>query len=323
VQGHDGARRVAEALTLPVPSCSRGAAGLAAVVLAICASSAAAPAASSFGDRSPTPVTGPGAASVASLGRCPASAPISSLPVFARPTTVPDDLTVGPNGDVWVTATTQGHILDYAANGTLRVDLPDPNAPEGIVITASRTVVAEQAVNRLVLLASDGTLTPFLKLSDRTGRMGIDGLGFDAQRGRLLVPNSPEGTLLSTPLTAASPRLLAKGLGRPVAAAVGPNGAIYVAAESQPGLLRVPARGGPAKRFGNLSDLDEVVADGGLLYTIGAGDGTIRAVDPVTGADRVIATGGRQLQGLAPLPDGRLLVIDSTTHAISYVPACQ
>ena len=259
------------------------------------------------------------------LATCPAPQPVSSFPVFTRTgaTLIPDDLTVDANGDVWVTVTVQGHILDFASDGSLRKDLPEPNGPEGVIVTAARTFVADQNATRVDVLNPDGTLTTFLKLPDRTRRLPVDGLGFDAQRMRLLIPNSPEGTLLATPLTTATPTLLAKGLGRPVAAAIGADGSVYVAAESKVGLMRVPPRGGTPKRVGTVSNLDEVVSVGQLLYTTGAGDGTVRAVDPVTGVDRVLVTGGHQLQGLAALPDGRLLLISSFTHTISYVSPCR
>ena len=58
------------------------------------------------------------------------------------------------------------------------------------------------------------------------------------------------------------------------------------------------------------------------IHTTGAGDGTVRAVDPKTGTDRVLATGGHMLQGLTALPDGRLLLIDSSTRTLSFVPPC-
>lgn len=264
------------------------------------------------------------AAGHAALTSCPASRPLSTLPQFAATNAaeIPDDLTVTQNGDVWVTVTTQGHILHFGSNGTLQQDIPDANGPEGIIITPSITVVAEQPPSRIDRLTSDGHLIPFLHLPDRPKLPPLDGLGYDPAHQRLLVPNSPEGTLLVTPLTRAAPRQLARGLGRPVAAAVGPDGAIYVAAESNVGLFRIPAKGGTAKRVGTLSNLDEVVTVGRLLYTAGAGDGTVRAVDPTTGADRVVATGGHQLQGLAPTPDGRLLVIDSVPRTITFVPSC-
>jgi hypothetical protein len=259
------------------------------------------------------------------LGTCPSSQPVSSLPVFARTdiALTPDDLWVDANGDVWVTVTAQGHILDFAASGALRQNFPDPNGPEGIIVTAAGTVVADQLASRVDRMGADGRLTPFLKLPNRPKLLPVDGLGFDVQRQRLLIPNSPEGTLLATPLTAASPRRLATGLGRPVAAAIGADGSIYVAAESKVGLVRVPANGGAPKRVGTLSNLDEVISAGRFLYTTGAGDKTVRVVDPTTGVDRVLATGGHELQGLAALPDGRLLVIDSTAHMISFVSPCQ
>ena len=258
------------------------------------------------------------------LGTCPASQNIASLPVFARTglTEIPDDLTVDPSGNVWVTIQVQGHILEFAADGTLRQDLPDKAGPEGIIVTPGVTLVANQSLSRVDRLTPDGRLLPFLKLPNPRHLSPLDGLGFDVRRQRLLVPNSPAGTLLTTPLTSPSPRLLASGLGRPVAASVGPDGYLYVAAESKVGLVRIPPNGGTARRVGQLTNLDEVVTAGHLLYTTGAGDGTVRAVDPVTGANSVLVTGGRQLQGLTALPDGRLLVISSVTHTISVVSPC-
>jgi sugar lactone lactonase YvrE len=259
------------------------------------------------------------------LGTCPPSRDISSLPVFARTvmTEIPDDLTVDPSGNVWVTVEVQGHILEYTADGTLRRDLPDGAGPEGIIVTPDVTVVADQLQSRVDRLTSDGRILPFLKLPNPRHLLPVDGLGFDARRQRLLVPNSPAGTLLATPLTSPSPRLLASGLGRPVAASVGPDGYLYVAAESNVGLTRIRANGGAARRVGQLTNLDEVVTAGRLLYTTGAGDGTVRAVDPVTGANSVLVTGGSQLQGLTGLPDGRLLVISSATRTISVVSPCR
>ncbi len=206
------------------------------------------------------------AGSGAGLGNCPSSEPVSSLPVFARtdPALIPDDLWVSADGDVWITVTVQGHILDFTAGGALRHNFPDPNGPEGIIVTAAGTVVADQIASRVDRVGTDGRLTPFLKLPNRPKRLPVDGLGFDLQRHRLLIPNSPEGTLLTTPLTVASPRLLANGLGRPVAAAIGADGLIYVAAESKVGLVRV-RNGGSVKRVGNLSNLDEVISAGRLL----------------------------------------------------------
>lgn len=258
------------------------------------------------------------------LATCPSAQPISALSVFARTgiTRIPDDVWVDSNGNVWVGVEVQGHILKFTPDGVLTQDLPDSGGPEGIVVTPNASVVADQLQSRVDRLQPDGTLVPFLKLPNTHHRLPVDGLGFDARRQLLLVPNSPEGTLYTTPLAAPKPRLIASGLGRPVAAAIGPDGAIYIAAESKMGLLRVPPNGGAAKPVGRITNLDEVVRVGQLLYTTGAGDGTVQAIDPSTGASRVLVTGGQQLQGLAARPDGQLLVISSATHTISVVGAC-
>ncbi|HEV2310970.1 MAG TPA: hypothetical protein VGU73_10615 [Acidimicrobiia bacterium] len=274
----------------------------------------------------PAPALSPSArrAPVPPLTTCPASRDISTLPVFARTglTEIPDDLTVDQAGNVWVTVEVQGHILEFGPDGTLRQDIPDRAGPEGIIVTPTTTVVADQLQSRVDRLTPDGRVLPFLPLPNPHHRLPVDGLGYDADRQRLLVPNSPDGTLLATPLSSPAPRLLASGLGRPVAAVVGPGGFLYVAAESPVGLVRIPPRGGTARRIGQLKNLDEVVTAGGLLYTTGAGDGTVRAVDPTSGADVVLVTGGKQLQGLTVRPDGGLLVISSVTHTISVVSPC-
>jgi hypothetical protein len=191
-----------------------------------------------------------------------------------------------------------------------------------MIVTNQVRLLAEQVTNRIVALGPNGTTTPFLTLPNRTGLPGVDSFNLDVAHHRLLVPNSPEGTLLAVPLDAPNPTELAANLGRPVSATVGPDGALYVAAESPTGLLRVPAGGGSATPVGTLSQLDEVISLGGLLYTIGATDGTVRAVDPTTGTDRVLATGAQQLQGLTALPDGRILIADSGPQTISVVAPC-
>src|SRR6516165_1319469 len=71
----------------------------------------------------------------AALVTCPATVPVASLPTFVRTdiALIPDDLTVDPKGDIWVGVEVQGHILDFAPDGSLRQNLPDANGPEGII----------------------------------------------------------------------------------------------------------------------------------------------------------------------------------------------
>jgi len=243
--------------------------------------------------------------------------------MFASVDVAPDDLGIGPQGSVWVTATEDGIVLELASDGHLLRRFSDPNAPEGIVATDERVLLAEQKRNRIVVLDRSGTTRPFLDLPNHTANPGVDGLGLDAARQLLLIPDSPNGTLLGAPLAGGAPVTLAVNLGRPVAATVGPDGDLYVASESSPGLFRVPAGGGSATPIGQVADLDEVIAVDGLLYVAGISDGTVRAVAPSTGADRALVDGGHELQGLAALPDGRLLLADSATRALTAIDDCR
>jgi hypothetical protein len=112
-------------------------------------------------------------------------------------------------------------------------------------------------------------------------------------------------------------------MGRDVAATVGPDGAIYVAVEGDHGLLRVPPAGGAALPVGaGLAQLDDVITVGALLYATLLVTGEVVAIDPTTGAFRVLATGIGAAQGLSLLAGGRLAVADSTTHVIATVATC-
>jgi glucose/arabinose dehydrogenase len=154
------------------------------------------------------------------------------------------------------------------------------------------------------------------------GRDGIDSIALDAPRQRLLLPDSAQGALRVVAVDGGTITTLATGLGRVVAATVGPDGGIYVAAEGTPGLWRVPAGGGSATPVGNLHDLDEVVTAGHLLYVTELADGTVRALDPASGDSRVLATGIGSPQGLAVLRDGRLAVTDSNRGLVLALQPC-
>jgi sugar lactone lactonase YvrE len=193
-----------------------------------------------------------------------------------------------------------------------------------MVVAGGRIVLAEQRPNRLVSFAPpSSTPATLLTLPARGNQDGVDGIGIDAATGTLLIPDSPHGTLLSAPLDGSRVVTLASGLGRDVAATVGPDGAIYVAVEGDHGLLRVPFAGGTAVPVGaGLAQLDDVVTVGVLLYATLLVAGEVVAIDPSTGAFRVLATGIAAAQGLALLAGGRLAVADSSTHVIATLASC-
>ena len=71
-----------------------------------------------------------------------------------------------------------------------------------------------------------------------------------------------------------------------------------------------------------MSDADDVVSTGGLLYVTLLGAQQVRAVDPSTGASAVLVNGIGAPQGLTVLPGGRVAVADSTTGTIATLAGC-
>lgn len=245
--------------------------------------------------------------------------------MLARIGGAPDDLAPASDGGLWVSDESNGRITRLDAGGAVSLRLSDPRGPEGIVPQPDGTlIVAEQIPDRIVTLRPPSA-TPesvLLQLQPVSGQAGLDSVEADRAGGRLLVPDSPRGALRAMPVGGGPLTTLATGLGRPVDAVVGPGGSIYVTAENRPGLTRVPASGGPPAAVGYLNDLDDVLTLGDLLYVTDMADGTVRAVDPSTGGDRILVTGIAQPQGLARLDEGRLAVSDAGRGLIAVLAPC-
>jgi hypothetical protein len=273
---------------------------------------------------SPAPPTPPSSSqAAASLDRCPAARPLRALPVLARPPLRPDDLFPLPDGGLWVSDPDGGHLARLDAAGHVAELIADPRGPEGMVaLDDGRLVVAEQTPNRLVTMRPpSAAVTVLADLPAAGGRLGVDGIGVDSVRRRLLVPDSAAGALRTLPVDGGPMVTLATGLGRPVGAAAGPDGSVYVVAEVTAGLRRV-GPDGAVSTVGRRGELDDVVVAGGLLYVTSLGDREVLAVDAATGGDRVLVTGVGEPQGLALLADGRLAVADSTSGLIVAVGHC-
>jgi sugar lactone lactonase YvrE len=235
----------------------------------------------------------------------------------------PDDVSVAPDGSLWISDSDQNSVLHISSTGHILSRIDDRNAPEGtVVLLDGRVVIADQATNRIEVVTpgDSSVLTVVAVLPAATAGLGVDGIGYDAADGRLLVPDSPVGKLLRISPSDGSETLLAGGMGRIVDATVGPGGAIYAAAETSHGLQRVPAAGGAAVQVGNLSDLDDIVALDGMLYVTDLG-GTVWAVDPVTGADRELVSQAAAPQGLASVA-GKLILVDETARTVSWLTPC-
>lgn len=271
-----------------------------------------------------TPSPAPTPAPPAGLAACPDARPFSALTVLAHPPMHADDLLAMPDGTLWATDPDAGLIVHLGARGQVLQRLEDPLAPEGVVRLADgRIVIAQQLAGRLVTMRPPSpALTALFSLPPHGAAEGVDGLGYDAAGDRILIPDSPHGTLLALPASRGAATRLATGLGRPVGVAVAPDGSILVAVEGPRGLLRVPAAGGAATPLGTLSQLDDVVIAGSLAYATQVVSGHLFAIDPATGASRILVTGIGSAQGLAALPDGRLAIADSRTGTIATIAPC-
>jgi sugar lactone lactonase YvrE len=267
----------------------------------------------------------------ASLAGCHAAVAFSSLaPVATEPVDV-DDATVTSDGHIWLTAVDAGRVLELDATGRLLRSIDDPRGPEGIApLPGGALALAEQKANRVVRLdPATGGVEDLLDVPNHTQNEGVDGLAFDAASSRLLVPDSANGRLLSVAVGAdgratGSLTVLASALGRPVAAWPESSGAVLVGVENSPGVLRV-APGGAVSSVvppGTLTEVDEVLGEGAWLYVTDLTRRVLAAVDPAAGAVHDLVTGAADPQGLALLPDGRLLLVDSTTRTLVAVPAC-
>jgi sugar lactone lactonase YvrE len=250
--------------------------------------------------------------------------PESALQVLVRPAGDPDDISVAADGSLWVSDTDENAVIHLSSTGAALGRIDDANSPEGsVVLPDGRLVVADQADNRItVVTQSSGAPVKVLDvLAGAVGHVGVDGIGYDAVDRRLLVPDSPTGRLYGVSPDTGDATLLASGMGRIVDAALGPDGAIYVVAETTRGLLRVPAAGGTAVQIGTLTDLDDVVALDGLLYVTDLG-GSVWAVDPSTGRQRELVSNAEAPQGLASV-NGRLLLVDETTRVVAWMVPCR
>jgi sugar lactone lactonase YvrE len=161
-----------------------------------------------------------------------------------------------------------------------------------------------------------------VRLPPKGSDAGVDGIALDTSGTRLLVPDSPHGTLYAYDFATRRKTLLTSFLGRAVAAAQMGNH-IYIAVEGVPGLMIVAQNGGRANAaFGVFPQADDVIAANGLLYVTLIGAGELVAIDPVIGTRRVLVRDMREPQGLTQLPDGRLLVSDSARGEIRIVQDC-
>jgi DNA-binding beta-propeller fold protein YncE len=267
-----------------------------------------------------TPPAAP--ARLAALAGCPPARPEAQLTVVARIPASPDDVTVDRAGNIWVTALDAHLITELSATGEVLATVSDPGGPEGLAeLPDGHLVVADQVANALgVFHPGDAHVSRLLTLANHTANAGVDGIGFDAAHHQLLIPDSPNGTLLAYSAGGGT-TVLRRGLGRPVTATTDPAGNVYIGMENAPGVL-VVSPSGTARSLGSFSQVDEVVYLNGLLYIADLA-GTVDAIDPATGQSTPLVTAAPAPQGLAATANGTLILVDETTHVVASLAPCR
>ncbi|MBV9280301.1 MAG: hypothetical protein JOZ41_09495 [Chloroflexi bacterium] len=238
-----------------------------------------------------------------------------SLQVIAAVGGQPDDITVDQRGRLVWGDLARGTI-ERLDGGRIAILARGLSVPEGVVVLPNgSTIVAEQGRDRVVRIAAGGISSVVYALRPVPGQEGVDGIGRDPRSGDLLVPDSPNGTVLRMGPGGRNARLIAQGLGRPVDAAVDKQGDVLVPDEHL-GTLVVLAPGGRVSYRGSFSTPDDVAVDrAGRIWVTSLGDGGLWEIDPGAAPRRVLV-GLANPQGLTLDRCGDPIVVDQNTARI-------
>jgi sugar lactone lactonase YvrE len=231
----------------------------------------------------------------------------------------PDDLLLAPDGSILISDVKDGTIQQYGSDGQMHLVLSGLNEPEGMVLAPDGSlIIAEQGNNRLVRYDfSSKTLSPFLDLVNRTGNLGVDNIIRNGTN--LIVPDSPNGTVLEVSFDGRTVRQLASGLRRPTGAWVEADGNILLADENGNAILRLHTDG-TLEKVADLSVPDDVIADAsGNVFVITLGDDAVHVIPAGTSQDVVLVGGLSSPQGMIFDLDGNLIVTDPGHHELIKV----
>jgi streptogramin lyase len=267
----------------------------------------------------PTPTPSP------SPSPAPTSAPIPGLtidPSVSARVVVSglgtlDDIAVGSDGTVFIGDEAGGRLSAWSpTTGKVTLITGALSHPEGIVVVDGTLVVCEQGKNQLSRVdPSNGSVTLFRALANRTGRLGVDGLAFDPVDPSIVVPDSPNGTLLRVSLDGktAMPIPVTSGtqppFRRPTGAFVLSDGTLLVADEDGGAVVLRRAGGSLQTLLTGLNAPDDVLGDDqGNVYVNSVGDGVLNRLRKTT--HEKLVTGLAAPHGLAFDLDGNVLVTD-------------
>jgi sugar lactone lactonase YvrE len=223
----------------------------------------------------------------------------------------PDDLVLAPDGSLYISDVAAGTIQQYTQDGRLNLVLSGLSSPEGMAFLPDGSmVIAEQGTNRLLRYDfASNTLAPFLDLVNNTGQLGLDGILWDGTN--LIVPDSPNGTVLAVSADGKSVRQLASGLARPTGAWAEPDGNLLIADENGNAIVRLHPDGS-LEQVASLPVPDDVIEDAnGNIFVVTIGDNAVHVITAQNKEDVILADGLIDPQGIIFDRDGNLIVTDS------------
>jgi len=267
---------------------------------------------------SPSTVAATAAPSPSPLAACldapaqpaPPASVRSTVPawVLASGLDQPDDLWFR-NGETFVGQLGSGRVA------TVRPGVPVVQSSwtvpmaEGIAFLGDRMFVADQRNDRIDVIVNEQPQT-FLQLKPVAGKDNLDGIG--VQGDQLLVPDSPNGTLLWVDGIG---RVTGSvwGFVRPTGAWALPDGSVLVADEFGNAAFRVTPDGGRTVLVQGLPIVDDVAADNaGKVFVITPVTGGGRVAELVSGRALDLAANLLQPQGLGFDGAGNVLVTEAS-----------
>jgi streptogramin lyase len=240
------------------------------------------------------------------------------LVVMAQNLPSPDDLLLAFNGSIYISDVQDQTIKEFTQDGKIVPLISGLSEPEGMVwLPDGSLVIAEQGKNRLVRYdPTTKALTLFLAFHNTTGQAGVDGLAFDSKTQTIIVPDSPNGTVLRVSLDGKTVSVIARGLARPTGAWVEADGGILVADENGNALDRIQTDGS-IQMLAHLPIPDDVIEDvHGNIFVNTLGDGAIHMISTAANRDTVLISGLIDPQGIIFDADDNLIIADAGHHRL-------